>query len=128
MRAVLELREESGVEAQPAAGPGVDQRRPALYPFGIELFVPARVKGVGEVDALAVAAHLDHLRAAVERSAFGVLGLANDSAEVDASRLLRLERIAHGELQELAGSPCGDVEPFVAERKVAIGHERRPRF
>src|ERR1700694_2048888 len=102
---VLELCKEPALEAEAAARLGVDLRRPGLDSFGIELLVPARVQRVGDVDPLAVAAHLDHLRGAVERSALGMGGLADDSAEVNAARLLRLEGVAHVVLQELASSP-----------------------
>ena len=115
MRALLECGEEATVEAEATFGLGVDERGPALDALGIELLIPARVKRVGEVRALAVAAELDHLRAAVQRSARLVRGLADDPAEVDASSLLRLERIADVELQELAGAPSGDIEPQVIQ-------------
>src|SRR5207248_10671853 len=76
--ALLERREESSVEAQPALWSGVDERRPALDPVRVELLIPARVQRVGQVRALTVAAQLHHLWASVERTAGGVGGLAHD--------------------------------------------------
>src|SRR5262249_55408298 len=62
----VELDKKLFVEFHPAAGVGIDLHHPALYAVGIELLIPGRVKRVGEVDAFAVAADLNHLRAAVE--------------------------------------------------------------
>src|SRR5712692_5167814 len=88
VRALVELGEESVIETQAAVRLRVDQRDPALDALGIELHVPARVKRVGQVDALAVAAYLDHLRTAVERTALGMGCFADDSTEVHAPGLL----------------------------------------
>src|SRR5712664_1296887 len=103
--ALLELGEESVLQAQPATGLRVDQRRPAPDALRIELLVPAAIQRVGQIDALAVAADLDHLRPTVEGPAAGVRGLPGDASEVDAPGLLRLERIADVVLQKLARAP-----------------------
>src|SRR3954468_16217475 len=77
---VAEVDEEVGVEAHPPLGVDVQLGHPALDALGIELGVPGQVERIGEVDAPAVAADLDHLRAAVELSAHGGMTLAADDA------------------------------------------------
>src|SRR5579864_187961 len=126
MRALLELGEET-IELEASVRAGVDQRRPAPDAFGVELLVPARVERVGEVHPLAVAAELDHLRAAVQQAALRMGRLADDAAEVRAARLRGLEGVADVEPQELSGSPGRYVEPPVVERKVDVGDQRRDR-
>src|SRR5215203_3635801 len=64
---VTEVEEEVRVEGHPAFGVGIELDHPALDAVGIELGVPGHVEGIGEVDAPAIPADLDHLRAAVER-------------------------------------------------------------
>src|ERR1700674_972063 len=107
--ALLKLGEESILQAETAAGLGIDEGGPALDTFGVELLLPARVQRVGQIDSLAIATDLDHLRPAVQRPAVGVGGFANDAAKVNASRLLGFEGIADVVLEELAGTPCRHV-------------------
>src|ERR1700687_3951857 len=57
----VELDEESFLEFHSALGIRIDLHYPTLYPIRIELIVPRGVERVGKVDALAVAADLDHL-------------------------------------------------------------------
>src|SRR5215213_4779411 len=57
------------VESDPAMRSGIELHHPALDAVGIELLVPARIERVRHVHALAVAAHLHHLRAPVDGSA-----------------------------------------------------------
>src|ERR1700738_5616325 len=52
----------------------VELDHPAVDPVRIELIVDGPVKRVREIDAVAVAADLDHLRPAVERPAVGAGG------------------------------------------------------
>src|SRR4051794_25998368 len=82
-----ELDEELGVDREVAVV--VELHHPAVDALGIELRVPARVQRVREVDALAVAAHLDHLRAAGELARRRMAGAADDPAQVDGPGLLR---------------------------------------
>ena len=99
-------------------------------PSGIELRVPRRVERVGEVHPPAVAAHLDHLRRAVERP----VGRArmrrapHDAADPRRAGEHRLERIAHVVLPELARAPARHVEEPVVQREVDVGHQRRHRL
>src|SRR4051812_16144721 len=80
-----ELDEEVGVDREVAVAVELDH--PAVDALGVELLVPARVERVRQVDALAVAAHLDHLRAAVELVRGRVSGAPDDPAEVDRAGL-----------------------------------------
>src|SRR5271166_424228 len=97
--------EEFGIEGDPAIGPGIELDHPALDAVRVELRVHRAVKRVGEIDAAAVAADLNHLRPAVEPT-FGlavgltvglsVLGLrmrgpGNNAADADLARELGLE-------------------------------------
>src|SRR5206468_13072730 len=91
---------------------GVEFHHPAPDAFRIKLSVPRTIQRVGEVDALAVAAELHHLRRPVERSPGppGMRGLAHDAAKVRRSGLSRVERIGDIVLQKLAGAKTGNVE------------------
>src|SRR5215212_1505460 len=64
---VTEIEEEVRVEAHAALRVGIELDHPALDAVGIELRVPGQVERVGEVDAPAIPADLDHLRPPVER-------------------------------------------------------------
>ena len=55
---------------------GIELYHPALDPVGIELGVDRAIKRVCKVDPLAIAADLDHLRAAVQRAILGAFGCA----------------------------------------------------
>ena len=127
MRMPSDSQEEPAVQLHAAFGPHVDLGHPAADAVRIELVVPRRVEPVGEVDALAVAADLDHLRAAVQRLSglARVRRAADDAAEPDRADLLRLERVADVVLDELARAPARHVEIPVVEREVDVGHERR---
>src|SRR5436190_16547150 len=125
-----EIHEESAVDLHPAFGFGVQLHHPALDAFRIKLSVPRRVKRVGEIDALAVAAELDHLRSAVQRQVrlFWVSGLANDSAQVHRSGFTRVEWVGNIELQKLAGPEAGNVQEAVVEGEIDVRNQRRDRF
>src|SRR5207248_6437575 len=98
----VELNKELFIEFHPAFWIIVDFHHPALYSIGIELFVPRGVERVSEIDALAVAADLNHLRSAIERLP-GFLRMscaANDATEVGRPNLLRAGGIRHVVLDE----------------------------
>src|SRR5215218_1012037 len=81
---VTEIEEEVRVEGHPAFGVGIELDHPALDAVGIELGVPGHVEGVGEVDAPAIPADLDHLRPPVERLARRRMrGPLDDAADAD---------------------------------------------
>ena len=70
----------------------VELDHPAVDALGVELRVPGGVQRVGQVDALAVAADLDHLRAAVDGARGRVRRVADDPADAHAAGLLRVAR------------------------------------
>src|SRR6266550_2190311 len=76
---VAALDEEIPVKADPTASAGVQLRHPTADAVGIELLVPRGVQRVREINALAVAAYFDHLRAASQWLV----------------RILRMRRAAH---------------------------------
>ena len=93
----------------------------------VELVVPRSVERVRDVDATAVAAHLDHLRPArqplVRRR--GVRDPPDDPAEPHRAHLARVRRVRHVVLLELAGAPARDVEHAVVDGEVDVGDQRR---
>src|SRR3954447_22345763 len=101
---VLELDEDLPVERHATRRLGIDLREPAFDSRRIELRVPRGVEPVREIDALAVAAPLDHLGPAVERTidVLRVRGASLHPADVQAARQLGRRRIAHVVLPQLA--------------------------
>src|SRR5439155_1211201 len=71
---LIRLHEELAVELEAAVIAGVEFGNPALQAIRIELIVPCLVQPVRNIDALAVAADLHHLRAAVERTGVRMRG------------------------------------------------------
>src|SRR4029453_3172101 len=65
------IDEELLVEGNAAFRLGVQLAHPALHTIRIELLVDDAVERVGEVDAPAIAADLDHLRPAIQRATLG---------------------------------------------------------
>src|SRR6059058_5057504 len=116
----VELDKELFIELHPALWIQIDFRHPALNAIGIKLLVPWRVERIGKVAALAVAADLDHLRAAVESHAklLRVGGAANDPTEVDRTGFLRVGGIGDIVLDELACPPAGNIEEAVVEGEI----------
>src|SRR5439155_20941180 len=99
--------EEVRVEPEVAARLGVELTEPALAAVGVELGVPARVERVGQVDAAAITAHLDHLGTAVDRAGGRVRAALRDSAEPHAPRLHGVDLIGHVVALDLPGAPAG---------------------
>src|SRR5213078_1933742 len=58
----VKLEKEVLIELDPALSVCIDLHHPTLYTIRIELLIPRRVERVRKVDALAIAADLDHLR------------------------------------------------------------------
>src|SRR5882757_4843859 len=61
------FHEELGIEGHASARSRIELHHPAFDAVGIELRIDRAVERVGEVDAPAVAADLDHLRPTAER-------------------------------------------------------------
>src|ERR1700733_5136348 len=95
--------------------------------IGIELIVPGGIERVGPIDALAVAADLDHLRAARVSAAVRVGRASGDAADTDGAGELGLSRLGDVVLTHLACSPARDVEELVVQREVDVADQRRRR-
>src|SRR5437773_6090633 len=128
MEPLIRLHEELAVELEAAVLAGVKLCDPDLQAIRIELVVPCLVEPIRDIDPLAIAADLDHLRATVERTRCRMRGPANDPAEVHRPRLLGAERIRHVVLQEFAGAPAGNIEEAVVEGQIDVADEWRNRL
>src|SRR5690242_3493823 len=106
------LEEEALVKTDAAALGDVQLGHPGAYAVRVELLVPRTVERVGEVDALAVAGDLAHLRAAGQWliRPRRVRHAPDNAAEPDRADLARVERVAHVVLLQFAGAPARDVE------------------
>src|SRR5207253_1389352 len=113
------------VELDASVVADVELRDPTLQPVGIELVVPRLVQTVRDVHALAVAAHLDHLRTTVERAGVRMRGAANDAAKVYRPGLLGAEWVGDVVLEEFARTPARDIEEAVVEGEVDVAHQWR---
>src|SRR3984885_12415029 len=92
---------------------------------GIELIVPGGIERVGPVDALAVTADLDHLRAASVGFAVWMGRVARDAPDPNGAGEVWFPRFGDVALTHLARSPTGDVEELVVEREVDVANQRR---
>src|SRR5208337_765983 len=124
---IPEFKKEFRINLHAAVGFGIELYHPALNSVGIELRVPRRIKRVREIDAASVAAHLHHLRAAVQRCA-GVLRMSrttHDTAQMYGTCLLGMKGIGHVVLQKFSGSPAGDIKEAVVERQIDVRDQWR---
>src|SRR5258705_4658002 len=103
------FEEEPLVEADAAALANVELRHPRADAIWVELIVPRAIQRVGEVDAVAVPADFDHLRAAGQRLVRpGRVRLAgHHAADPRGAGLDPGERGADGLLLHLPGGPAG---------------------
>src|SRR5690349_7627056 len=87
------FEEKLRVERKAAARRRFELDHPSVEPVRIELVVDHAVQRVREVNALAVAAHFDHLRSAVQRIAARarVRRARHDAADAYRARQLRME-------------------------------------
>src|SRR5580700_75798 len=105
---ILEFKKEFRVDLHAALGLGIELYHPAPNSVRIELRVPRRIKRVCEIDSTSVAAHLHHLRAAVQGCA-GLLRMssaAHDTTQTHGACLFGMKRVGHVVLQKFAGSPA----------------------
>src|SRR6185437_10660052 len=63
---MIELQEHLRIELHSSTVRHIQFGQPAFQARRIKLLIPASIKGIGEVHAASVAAHLDHLRAAIQ--------------------------------------------------------------
>src|SRR5207302_796792 len=100
--------EEIAVKRNAAVRSSIELHHPALEPVGIELRIDRAVERVGEIDALAVTADLDHLWAAIEGAiSLGMARTRNNAADPHLAGELGIEGIGDVILVEIAGSPAG---------------------
>src|SRR6266852_4790663 len=106
------LHEELLVEGDTTILLGVELDHPAVDAVGIELRVNGAVERVGEVDASAVPADLNHLRAAAECAVLGagMRGPGDDAADPHLAGELGVERVGDVILLQIAGAPARYVE------------------
>src|SRR5215212_4830736 len=90
---VAKVDKEVGVKSQPALRIYFGLHHPPRQFFGIELVIPGAVERIGGIDAPAIAADLDLLRAAEQRS-----------------RMLGMAGVRNIILVQFARSPAGDIE------------------
>src|ERR1700680_2637600 len=126
--AVLGWQEEIRIELQATAGSDVALHHPAFDAGGIELTVPGSRESIGEVDTPTIAAHLHHLRSAVNRPGGRVRRALDDAAEAHGAGELRIVRVRYVILTHLARAPAGNIEEAVIEREVDVGDQRRHRL
>src|SRR5262245_24248979 len=122
----VEFQKSGAIEFDTAGRAGVDFGQPSLDAVGIELLVPRPIQRVGDVEALSVAADLDHLWCAVQgcvRTRWMRLS-SNDSSNLHRAGLERIERIGDVELLQLACAPARDIQEPIVERKIDISDER----
>src|SRR5215469_3444287 len=83
------------IERDAAVCSGVELHHPAVEPALIELAVDRPIQRIGEIDASAVAADLDHLRSAAELAVLGagMPGAGHDAADPHLASELGIERV-----------------------------------
>src|SRR2546426_8407392 len=91
----LERQEELGIRLEPAVRIAFCLDHPARDAFRIELRVYSPVERVREIAPPAIAAHLDHLRSAVDRTRGRMRRTLDDAADAHGAGELRLVRIRH---------------------------------
>src|SRR4051794_14935757 len=106
----VKLDQELWIDLKAAVRPRVELDHPAVDSFRVKLRVPGSVERISEVDALAIAANLYHLRGAVQRSlgSLRMSGVAGNSTQMYRPCFSRMEGIGDIILKELAGAPAGN--------------------
>src|SRR5680860_914874 len=131
VRAVaVERHEKIRIDFEAAVGVRVELHHPALHALRVELLVPGVIERVGEIHALAVAAHLHHLRRAAQRliRMLRMRCAAYDTAEMHRTGELRIERIGYVVLPQFAGAPARDVQPAIVQREIDVSDQRWHRL
>src|SRR6476659_607535 len=97
----------------------------ARYSVRIELVIPRRVERIGPVHPLAIATDLYHLRTACICLTVWVRRAADNAADVDRARKLRLSGVGDVVLTHLAGSPASDIQKLIVHGQVDVSYQRR---
>src|SRR5215472_4533257 len=118
----VKLQEQLRVEAHASIRIGVDLRKPAANAVRIKLLVPSTVKRVGQINPFSVAADLDHLRSAVQRSVrmIGMRLATHDATQLYRASFHRLEGIGNVILQKLSPAPTRDIQKAIIQRKIDV--------
>src|SRR5690348_4731034 len=128
--ALRPIDEELWIERDPAGGVGIELDHPAVDALRVELRIDGAVKRVGEINATAIAADLDHLRSASELAVLRrrVARARDDSADAYFAGQLWIERVRYVVLLQIAGAPASHVEQAIVHRQIDIRDERRNSF
>src|SRR5215831_19125083 len=78
----------------------VDHGNPAADTLGKELRIPGTIQRIAKINAAAISAQLEHLRAAVQCASFRMRGARDDAAEPHFTRDFRFEGITDVPLLE----------------------------
>src|SRR6202451_4721004 len=113
--ALFGWQEEIRIKLQTAAGLDVALHHPAFDSGRIELSIPGAIEAIGEVDTPTIAAHLHHLRPAIDRPGGRGRRALDDAAEAHRAGELRIVRGRNIILTHLARTPAGDIEKAVVE-------------
>src|SRR5262245_5734466 len=111
----LERQEELWIQLEAAVRVSIRLDHPARDAFWVELRVDGPIERVREIDPPAIAAHLDHLRSAVDRTRGRMRGTLDDAADAHRAGELRVMWIRHVVLMHLASAPAGGIEELVIE-------------
>ena len=98
----------------------VELGHPRANAIGVEDEVPGPLERVGNVDAPAVTADLDHLGPPSRWSGAAGCGCRRTMPLRFTPGLTRLERVRYIALLELTGAPAGDIQPAVVHRQVDV--------
>src|SRR5437588_1323166 len=107
----IKLVEQLRVETHAATWVNVEFGHPATNAIGIELLVPATVKGIGQVNATSVPADLHHLWSAIQRhiGAVRVWLTPYNATQLHRACLHGLKWVGNVILQEFTRAPAGNV-------------------
>src|ERR1700691_477213 len=119
---IPEFKKEFWINLHAALGSSIELDHPALNSFGRELRVPWCIERVCEINSTSIAAHLHHLRAAVQGRGpiLRMSGAAHDTTQMHGTRLLWMKGVGHVVLQKFPGSPAGNIKEAVVERQIDI--------
>src|SRR5271156_3818123 len=124
---ITEFKKEFRIDLHATIGLGIELYHPALNSIRVELRVPRCIKRVREIDSTSIAAHLHHLRTAVQRRA-GILRMssaAHDTTQMHGTCLFGMKRVGDVVLQKFSGSPAGNIKEAVIERQIDVSDKRR---
>src|SRR6202167_1551796 len=119
---IPEFKKEFWINLHAALGASIEFYHPALNSVGIELRVPRSIQRVCEINSTSIAAHLHHLRPAVQGRGpiLRMSSAAHDTTQMHGTCPLGMKGVGHVVLQKFAGSPAGNIKEAVVERQIDI--------